>query len=115
MDTKISPLRRTTIVATLGPVSSDPDTIKALAQAGMSVAEELDARYVITFSTSGETARLVSHYRPSRPVLGLAPTERICRQLALPWGITPILSKHYESIEQLMFEGLDSGEREGTG
>jgi len=38
VDTNISPLRRTTIVATLEPVTSDPDTIKPLAEAGMSVA-----------------------------------------------------------------------------
>ena len=31
-------MRRTTIVATLGPISSDPDTIEALIEAGMSVA-----------------------------------------------------------------------------
>ena len=86
---------------------------RAVAKAACSVAEELDARYIITFSTSGETARLVSHYRPGRPVLALAPSERVCRQLALPWGITPILSKHYESIEQLMFEGLDVVKEKG--
>jgi pyruvate kinase len=38
MDMKILPMRRTTIVATLGPASFDPDTIEALVQAGMSVA-----------------------------------------------------------------------------
>lgn len=86
---------------------------RGVAKAACSVAEELDARYIITFSTSGNTARLVSHYRPTRPVLALAPTETICRQLALPWGITPILSKHYGSIEQLMLEGLDVVKEKG--
>ena len=46
-------------------------------------------------------------------MLALAPSERVCRQLTLPWGITPILSKHYESIEQLMFEGLDVVKEKG--
>jgi pyruvate kinase len=57
--------------------------------------------------------KIKSYGYETRPVLALAPSESICRQLALPWDITPILSKHYESIEQLMLEGLDVVKEKG--
>jgi pyruvate kinase len=79
---------------------------RAVAKAACRAGEELDARYLITFSESGSTARLLSHYRPKRPIIALTPSERVCRELTLPWGITPILSSHYETIEEMLLEGL---------
>ena len=79
---------------------------RAVAKAACRAAEELDARYLITFSESGSTARLLSHYRPNQPIIALTPSERVCRQLTLPWGITPVLSSHYETIEEMLLEGL---------
>ena len=80
---------------------------RAIAKSACQTADELDARYVIVFTESGGTARLVSHFRPNRPILALSPSELVCRQLTLPWGITPILSVHYEQLEQMLEESLD--------
>jgi pyruvate kinase len=80
---------------------------RAIAKAACQTADELDARYVIVFTESGATARLVSHFRPNRPILALSPSELVCRQLTLPWGITPILSVYYEEMEQMLEDGLE--------
>ncbi len=80
---------------------------RAVAKAACQAADELDARYIITFTESGDTGRLVSHFRPNRPILALSPSEQVCRQLTLPWGITPIHSVHYAQIEYLLDEGLE--------
>jgi len=79
---------------------------RAVAKAACKVADELDAKYVITFTESGATARLVSHFRPNRPILAFTPSEEVYRQLALPWGITPILSSHYEQLDQMLDAGI---------
>jgi pyruvate kinase len=77
-----------------------------VAKAACQAADELGARYVITFTESGATARLVSHFRPDLPILALTPSELVYRQLTLPWGITPILCTHYEHLEQMLGDGL---------
>lgn len=80
---------------------------RAVAKAACQAADELGARYVITFTESGDTARLVSHFRPNCPILAMSPSERVCRQLTLPWGITPVLAVHYQQIEYMLDEGLE--------
>ncbi|MGA9574962.1 MAG: pyruvate kinase [Lysobacterales bacterium] len=81
-------------------------TSRAVVKAACQAADELDARYLITFTESGSTARLVSHFRPNCPILAFTPSIEVYRQLALPWGITPILSIHYESLEKMLDDGL---------
>jgi pyruvate kinase len=81
-------------------------TSRAVAKAACQVAEELDAKYVITFTESGATARLVSHFRPNRPILAFTPEDEVYRQLALPWGITPILCRYYEQLDHMLEDGF---------
>ena len=81
-------------------------TSRAVVKAACQAADELDARYVITFTESGSTARLVSHFRPNCPILAFASSMKVYRQLALTWGVTPIMSVHYESFEEMLDDGL---------
>jgi len=50
----------------------------------------LGAPAIVTFTTSGATARLVSSYRAPVPILGLCDDEKSWRQLALVWGVVPV-------------------------
>jgi pyruvate kinase len=81
-------------------------TSRAVAKAACQAADELDARYVVTFTESGSTAKLVSHFRPNCPILAFTPSREVFRQLALPWGITPIMSVHYDRLENMLDDGL---------
>lgn len=81
-------------------------TSRAVAKAACQIADELGARYLITFTESGSTARLVSHFRPNCPILAFTPSREVYRQLTLPWGITPIMSVHYDSFEAMLDDGL---------
>ena len=81
-------------------------TSRAVVKAACQAADELDARYVITFTESGSTARLVSHFRPNCPILAFTTSMQVYRQLALNWGVTPIMSVHYESFEKMLDDGL---------
>jgi len=81
-------------------------TSRAVVKAACQAADELAARYVVTFTESGSTARLVSHFRPSCPILAFTPSAEVYRRLALPWGITPIMSIHYDSLEKMLDDGL---------
>jgi len=86
---------------------------RAIARAACRIAEEIDATYLIAFSESGSTARLLSHYRPNHPIIVLTPSERACRQLTLPWGTTPIHCSQYETPEHMFAEGLDGLQKMG--
>jgi pyruvate kinase len=81
-------------------------TARAVAKAACRAADELDARYVVTFTESGSTAILLSHFRPKCPIIAFTPSQDVYRRLALPWGVTPVMSVHYTSFEKMLDDGL---------
>jgi len=66
------------------------------------LAEKIDAKLILSASTEGKTARLISRYRPELPVLVATETERTWRQLALSWGIIPFILPPCASVEELV-------------
>lgn len=64
-----------------------PFTADAISYAACHVAQQLGARVVIAYTSSGSTARRVSKYRPRTPILAITPEESIQRQLSLSWGV----------------------------
>ncbi len=54
-------------------------------------ATSLDARAIITTTTSGYTARMVSKFRPKVPIIAATVSEKIARRLNIVWGVTPVL------------------------
>ncbi len=79
---------------------------RAVAMASCRAADDLAACYVVVFTESGKTARLVSHFRPSRPILAVTPSECTYRRLALLWGVKPILTRQYDSVDEMLDTGL---------
>lgn len=53
-------------------------------------AEELDMKAIAVFTQTGNTARLVSKYRPKCPTYAFAHESRVTNQLNLLWGVTPV-------------------------
>jgi pyruvate kinase len=64
---------------------------EALAQGSLEIAEDLGARAILCSTTSGSTARLVSKNRPRAPIIGATPIAETYRQLALSWGVVPVM------------------------
>ncbi len=63
----------------------------AVAAAACAAARMLHAPLIVTFTKSGFSARVVAAGRPPMPVLGVTDDERTWRQLALVWGVVPLL------------------------
>ncbi len=64
--------------------SNFPD---AISEAACLAAENLGLKAIVAFSQSGFTARLISKYRPSVPIIAFTPIESVQRSLALSWGV----------------------------
>ncbi|MFQ5812423.1 MAG: pyruvate kinase [Anaerolineae bacterium] len=72
---------------------------RAMAHAACRLAEDLGSRAVVVLTRSGMTARLVSKGRPLAPIIALARREDLARQLALWWGVTPVVMDFPPSTE----------------
>ena len=62
---------------------------------------------LVVFTKSGESARMVSRFRPVNTILGATPNEKVYRQLDLSWGVLPVLTPIYNSTDE-MFEIANS-------
>ena len=72
----------------------------AIGRATVDIAEELGAKAIATLTHSGRTARLIACYRPSIPVFAAATAEKVQRQLALVWGVVPLLTTHHPTTDE---------------
>ncbi|KAJ53192.1 pyruvate kinase [Clostridium tetanomorphum] len=74
----------------------------AISIATCTTATELNASAVITATQSGYTAKMVSKYRPSCPIIAVTPSKSVARKLALNWGVFPILTNQVDSTDELI-------------
>ncbi len=81
----------------------------AIAQATCSLAWDLSAAAIITPTSSGATARAVSQYRPSVPIIAAPTRLSTYRQLALSWGVYPMLVAPGVKTTDAMIEGAVHG------
>ena len=90
-----------------------PNMTTAISHATCMTAIDLRAKAIITVSRSGNTARMISKYRPGCLIVGCSPEEHTCRQLNMSWGITPVLIKEEYSMEILLLHATEAAERAG--
>jgi len=62
----------------------------------------VDTTAVLVASMSGDTARIVSRYRPERPVYAATDSDRVQRQLSLSWGVVPFVLPRCRTVEELV-------------
>lgn len=60
------------------------------------------AKLILGASWSGETAKLIAHYRPEVPIVIGSPNERVVRQLNLSWGVKSFLLKRARTVDELI-------------
>src|ERR1035437_5872582 len=75
-----------------------PEVNDAVARAACQIADQVQAKAIIAFTTGGSTAFRVSKYRPYQPILALTSSENVMRRLSLVWGILPLLKPEPESL-----------------
>ena len=85
----------------------------AISHATCMTAIDLNAKAIIAVTRSGNTARMVSKYRPGCQIIACTPDERTWRQMNLIWGVTPLLTKEEYSMEILLLHATEAAEEKG--
>ena len=65
-------------------------------------AQDLDLAAIAIFTESGNTARLLSKYRPESPIFVLSPFEKVVRRTMLLWGTYPIQCERFVGTDTLV-------------
>ncbi len=80
--------------------------VDAISHAACTMAIDLDAKAIVVTSLSGLTVRMVSRFRAPTPILGLATNLPAWYKLSLSWGVLPVLTEQFPSMEVLNFYAL---------
>lgn len=87
------------------------NNIDAVSHATCAMAVDVDAKCIVVNSISGQTARMVSRFRCPIDIIGMTTDEKVWRKLNLSWGVTPVISEEYSSIEVLFYRALDEAKK----
>lgn len=78
-------------------------TARAVTRAAVDVARGVHAKYIIAFTETGASARMVSRHRAEIPLLAFTPNQEVRSNLAVLWGVETFLApsvKHTDDMVQ---------------
>jgi len=87
---------------------------RAMSNAACDLAETLGASAILVPTFTGRTASAVARLRPRRPIVGLSHHQTAVQQMALEWGVTPVLMPQTHDVEDLWSRSLESALRAGV-
>ena len=85
-----------------GSIETDEDIGMSIAEAAVRSADALGLRLVVTGTTTGNTARHISSFRPQAKIVALTPLETVARRMAVVWGVESSVVQTYRYIETLI-------------
>ncbi len=80
--------------------------LDAVSHATCSMAVDVNAKAIAVNSISGRTARMVSRFRCPVCIIGTTTDERAWRKLNLSWGVIPVLTENYTSMDVMFWQDL---------
>ncbi len=92
---------------TMGYDYDSSDTTGAVSDAASILAKDLKAKAIVTVTVSGLSARRASKFRPNVPIVAATPDKKTYHQLALSWGVIPVLALPQATEESLHRHALD--------
>ncbi len=80
----------------------NPSTARALTHSAVNVAIDIDAKYLIAFTETGRSARLIARWRCETGLLAFTPNPRVRSQLALVWGVETFLVPQVQHTDDMV-------------
>ncbi|MBE6914651.1 MAG: pyruvate kinase [Ruminococcaceae bacterium] len=81
--------------------------LDAISHATCAMSIDVEAKAIVVCSVSGTTARMVSRFRSPVDIVGMTTDKKVWRKLALSWGVTPMMSEKFTSIDVMFYMALD--------
>ena len=83
------------------------DLTNAICDAACTTARDVRAKAIIAVTKSGTTARRVSKFRPSEPIVAATPDIKTFHQLSMSWGVFPVLALNQDDTDRLFLHAID--------
>ena len=80
--------------------------LDAISHATCAMSIDVNAKAIVVCSVSGTTARMVSRFRSPVDIVGMTTDRKAWRKLALSWGVTPVLSEKFSSMDVMFYKAM---------
>ena len=78
----------------------------AVSHAACTMAMDLEAAAIVSVTTTGHTARMLSKFRPSCPIIAVIVDEKSYHQAAMTWGVVPVKNDMLETMDDVFETGV---------
>ncbi len=95
------------------PVGAKISVSDATAHAACTTAQDVNASAIVTVTESGNTARLLSKYRPAQPIIACVMSDQVQRQLSISWGIIPLIMSLAHNTDELIAMSTEIARQNG--
>ena len=89
------------------------DTTNAVGHAACTLARDINAKAIMSITKSGYTALRMSKFRPATMLIAATPHEKTYHQMALIWGVYPLMVENLQNVDVLVYSCLEEGRKEG--
>ena len=83
------------------------DTANAICDAACTTARDINAKAIIAVTMHGHTARRMSKFRPVYPIVAATPKQKTYHQLALSWGVYPVMVRMISDSDEIVIHAAD--------
>ena len=87
------------------------NNLDAISHATCNMAIDVDAKAIVVCSITGMTARMVSRFRCPVDIIGMTTNPKVWRKLNLSWGVTPVLSKEFRSMDVMFYYAAETAQQ----
>lgn len=95
------------------PADAENSITNAISHAACTTAHDLGAKAIVTVTKTGGTAKMLSKYRPSCPIIGCTPSQSVYRQMNLSWGVKPLMMEEKSSTDDLLDGAIEAAVKGG--
>ena len=82
------------------------DDVSKIAYSACVTAKNMNADAIVTYTHSGDSARILAGLGAECPILAITDNKRVFRQLALVWNVTPVYVEESNTIEETIDKGI---------
>lgn len=87
------------------------ETSKAISYSCVDCANRVEAKAIVCSTMSGNTAKEISNYRPSCPVIAISPDEKVVRGLTINYGIFPVKVSIVNSTDEIIDLSVETAKK----
>jgi pyruvate kinase len=87
------------------------NNLDAISHATCAMAIDVNAKGIVVCSVSGKTAMMVSRFRSPVDIIGMTTIPKVWRKLGLSWGVTPVLTDEFPTMDVMFYYAMNSARR----